>query len=164
MDVVVVQAKANQDAIETECTLEIRDDRDRRARPHQHRFLAPFLGQGTLCGGERLHVPVKCDGRRAGMIAEFGGAIAGQPRRDIVAKGLSDLVRLLSLYQAKRYLCGRFRRDHGLRTFTGVTANNAIDVSSWSRGDLLYQQAPFFARGYRKPDRLEKRIRRQVEL
>ena len=98
------------------------------------------------------------------MIAEFGRAIAGQPRRDIIAKGLSDLVRLLSLHQAERYLCGRFRRDHRLRTFTGVAANDAIDVASRPRGDLLYQQPPFFAGGNRKPDRLEKRIRRQVEL
>ena len=43
--------------------------------PDQHRLLAPLVGQRAPGGGERLHVPVERDGRRAGMVGEFGLAI-----------------------------------------------------------------------------------------
>src|SRR5215213_11869899 len=86
MDVVVVEPKPYQHGVEAEGALEIGDDRDRGAGTHQHGFLAPLLGQRAARGGERLHVPVERDRRRAGMIAELGGAVAGQPRGDVIAK------------------------------------------------------------------------------
>ncbi len=98
MDVVVVESEAYQHRVQTERTLEVGDNRNRSARAHQDSFLAPLLAQCALGGGKRLHVPVKRHRGRAGMIAEFSLAIARQPRGDIVAKGLSDLVGLLPLH------------------------------------------------------------------
>src|SRR5664280_1146860 len=46
----------------------------------------------------------------------------------------------------------------------GVAADDAVDVAGRPRRDLLDQQAALLAGRKRKPDRLEKRIRRQVEL
>src|SRR6476619_2217682 len=44
MDVIVVEAKADQHGVEAERALEIGDDRDRGAGADQERFLAPLLG------------------------------------------------------------------------------------------------------------------------
>src|ERR1700738_4366724 len=89
MDVVVVEPKTHQHGVETERALEIRDDRDRGAGTHQDGFLAPLLGQCALGGGERLHVPIECNGRRAGMVAKFGLAIFRQARGDGIAEGFA---------------------------------------------------------------------------
>src|ERR1700676_3706542 len=114
MDVVVVQAKAHQHRVEPERALEVGDDRDRCAGTHQHGFLAPLFGQRAPSGDQRLHVPVQRDRGRAGVVAEFGGAIFRQPRRDVVAKGFSNFAGILPHHQAERYFCGSFRRNHGL--------------------------------------------------
>src|SRR5258708_3218650 len=156
VDVVVVQSKTHQHGIEPKRALEIRNDRDRCAGAHQHGFLAPLLGQRALGGDQRLHVPVERDRGRAGMVAEFGPAIARQPRADVIAKGLSNLEGVLPFHQAERDLCGSFRRDHRLRTLSGVAADDAIDVAGRARRCLFNQQAAFFAGGNRKPHRLEK--------
>src|SRR4029450_91844 len=70
MDVVVVETKADQEAGEAEAALEIGDDRDRSAGADQNRFLAPLLGERAPGGSQRLHVPVKRDGRATGMFGE----------------------------------------------------------------------------------------------
>src|SRR4051795_6084600 len=67
MDVVVVEAEANRQAVEAERLLEIRDDRDRGAGADQKRLLAPFLGQRALGSRQRLHVPVERDGSATGV-------------------------------------------------------------------------------------------------
>src|SRR5882724_10449673 len=54
MDVVVFQTETDEHGIETEGALEIRDDRDRRARADQQRFLAPLVRQRALGSGQRL--------------------------------------------------------------------------------------------------------------
>src|SRR4029078_7908005 len=76
MDVVVVETEADQQAVEAERFLEIRDDRDRGAGADQQRLLAPFLGQRAFGSRQRLHVPVERDGRPAGMLGEDGRAVA----------------------------------------------------------------------------------------
>src|SRR6266540_1305913 len=80
MDVVVVEAEADQHSIEAERALEIRHDRDRRARADQQRLLAPFVRQRALGSGQRLHVPVERNRRRVGMIGELCLAIGGHAR------------------------------------------------------------------------------------
>src|SRR6185312_16179703 len=77
MDVVVVEAEADQQAVEAERALEIGDDRDRRAGADQQRLLAPLLGQRAPRRRQRLHVPVECDRRTAGMLGEDGLAVGG---------------------------------------------------------------------------------------
>jgi hypothetical protein len=56
------------------------------------------------------------------------------------------------------------RRDHRLGALAGIAADDAIDVASRPRGDLLDQQTAFLAGRNGKPDRLEKGVRRQIEL
>src|SRR5262249_9155802 len=104
MDVVVVEAKADQETVEAERALEIGDDGDRRAGADQERFLAPLFGQRPLGGSERLHVPVERNRRTAGVLGEHSPAIAWQPRGDVVAERLLDLLRLLPLDQPERNL------------------------------------------------------------
>src|SRR6185503_20126659 len=79
MDVVVVETEADQQTVEAEGLLEIRDDRDRGAGADQQRLLAPFLGQRALGGRQRLHVPVERDGRATGVLGEDGRAVARKP-------------------------------------------------------------------------------------
>src|SRR2546430_17284178 len=90
MDVVVFQTEADEHGFETEGALEIRDDRDRRARADQQRFLAPLVRQRALGSGQRLHGPVERDGGRAGMVGEFGPAICWYARSAVTAKAFSD--------------------------------------------------------------------------
>src|SRR5205814_8748835 len=80
------------------------------------------------------------------------------------AKGLTDLVGLLSLDQPERNLGGRFRGDHGLGALSGIAPDNAVDVAGRTRRNLLDQQAVLLAGGKRKPDRFEERIRREIKL
>ena len=131
-------------------------------RADQQRLLAPFIGQRALRGGERLHVPVERNRRRVGMIDELGRAIPRHPRRDVIAKRVSDLVGLLPLHQPERNLRGRLRRDHRLGALAGVAADDAVDVAGRARRDLLDQQAILLAGRNRKPDRLEEGFRRQI--
>src|SRR6185369_16684242 len=109
MNVVVVETEADQQAVEAERTLEIRDDRDRGAGADQQRLLAPFLGQRTLGGRQRLHVPVERDRGPAGVLGEDGLAVTRKPRGDIVAERILDLLRVLALDQTEGDLCGSFR-------------------------------------------------------
>ena len=80
---------------------------------------------------------------------------AGQPRGDVVAKGLADLVGVLPLDQAERDLGRGFRRDHRLGALAGIAADDAVDVAGRARRDLLDQQAILLAGRNRKPDRLQ---------
>src|SRR6185312_16445541 len=98
------------------------------------------------------------------MVAELGLAVAGKPRGHIIAEGFSDFGGVLSLDQAERYLGGGFRRDDGLGALADVTADNAVDVAGRARGNLLDQQTILLAGRNRKPDRLQERLRRKVEL
>src|SRR4051794_20333589 len=98
------------------------------------------------------------------MIAEFGLAVCRQPRGHVIAEGLSDFLGLLAFDEAEGDLGGSLRRDDRFRTLTGVAADNAIDIAGRARGYLLDQQAILFAGGNRKPDRLEKRLRREIEI
>src|SRR5882757_5479566 len=164
MDVVVVEAEANQQAVEAERLLEIRDDRDRGAGADQKRLLAPFLGQRALGSRQRLHVPVERDGSATGVLGEDGLAVTRQPRGDIVAERLFDLLRVLAFDQTEGDLGGSFRRDHGFRALAGIAADDAVDVAGRTRGYLLDQQAILFAGGDRKADRLQKRLRREVQV
>src|SRR6476660_1441132 len=163
MDVVVVEAEADQEAVEAERALEIRDDRDRGAGADQARLLAPFLGQRALGGGQRLHVPIERDRSTTGVLGKDGLAVARKPRGDVVAERLLDLLRVLAFDQTEGHLGGRFRRDHGFRTLAGIAADDAVDVAGRTRGYLLDQQAILFAGGDREADRLQERLRRQVE-
>src|SRR4051812_39393298 len=102
MDVVVVETEADQQAVEAERALEIRDDRDRGAGADQQRLLAPFLGQRAFGSRQRLHVPVERNRRPAGVLGEGGLAVARKPRGDIVAERLLDLLRVLAFDQTER--------------------------------------------------------------
>src|SRR6516225_8231566 len=164
MDVVIIEPKPDQHRIEAEGALEVGYDRDRGAGAHQDRFLAPFLRQGALGGGEWLHVPVERDRRRTGMVGEFGPAVCGKPRSDVIAKRFANLVGVLPLDQAERYFRGSLSRDYCLRPLPGVAADDTIDVACRSRRYLLDQQTVFLAGGDRQSDRLEERFRRQIEL
>src|ERR1700761_1106980 len=90
MDVVVVEAEADQQRVQSQRLLEVGDDRDRGAGAEQYRLLAPLLRQRLLGRAKRLHVPGQRDRRRQGMVAELRLAVAGESRRDIVAEGLTD--------------------------------------------------------------------------
>src|SRR6476620_4711188 len=129
MDVVVVEAEADQEAVEAERALEIRDDRDRGAGADQQRLVAPFLGKRALGSRQWLHVPVERNRCPTGVLGEDGLAVARKPRGDIVAERLLDLLRVLTFDQAEGDLCGSFRRDHGFRALAGVAANDAVDVA-----------------------------------
>src|SRR6266540_1279119 len=145
MDVVVVEAEADQHGVEAERALEIRDDRDRGTGADQKRFLAPLVRQRALGGSQRLHVPVERDCRRVGVVGELGLAIGGHARGDIVAESLADFRGILSLHQAERNFCGSFRRDHGLRTLAGIAADDNVDVAGRARGHLFDQETVLLA-------------------
>src|SRR4249919_2902861 len=162
MDVVVVETEADQQAVEAERALEVRDDRDRGAGADQQRLLAPLFRQRALGSRQRLHVPVERDRRPAGVLGEDGLAVARKPRGDIVAECLLDLLRVLAFDQTERDLGGRFRRNHGFRALAGIAADDAVDVAGRTRGYLLDQQAILFAGGNREADWLQERLRRQV--
>src|SRR3954470_22317338 len=106
MDVVVVEAKADQQAVEAECSLEVGNDRDRCAGADQERFLAPLFRQRALGGGQWLHVPVERNRGTTGVLGEHGLAVAGQARGDIITERLLDLRWVLPFDQAERDLCG----------------------------------------------------------
>jgi hypothetical protein len=70
MDVVVVETEADQQAVEAERALEIRNDRDRGAGADQQRLLAPFLGQRALGSGfmfqsSAIAAPLECSVKTA---------------------------------------------------------------------------------------------------
>src|SRR6476660_7257575 len=96
LDVVVVETEADEEAVEAERALEIRDDRDRGAGADQERLPAPLLGERAFGRRQRLHVPVECDRRTTGVLGEDGLAIARKPRGDIVAECLLDLLWVLA--------------------------------------------------------------------
>src|ERR1700742_2338924 len=98
------------------------------------------------------------------MVAKLGAAILRQPRGHVITKRLAYPGWVLPLHQPERDLGGSLRRNHGFRTLAGIAADDAVDVASRARGDLLNQQAVLFAGRDRKADRLEKPLRRQVEL
>src|SRR5260370_13879787 len=164
MDVVVVQTEPAQQGMETKGALEIRDDGDRRTGADQQRFLAPLVRQRALGSGQRFHVPVERDGRRAGMVGEFGPAIRRHARGDVVAKGFSDFFGLLTLDQTERDFSRGFRRNDSLRALPGIAANDPVDVAGWARRELLDQQPVLLTGGDRQPDRFEEGFRREIEL
>src|SRR5439155_26025385 len=103
-------------------------------------------------------------GSPAGVLSEDGRAIARKPRRDLVAEGLLDLLRILAFDQTEGDLCGSLRRDHGFRALAGIAADDAVDVAGRTRGYLLDQQAILFAGRDREADWLQERLRREVEV
>src|ERR1700759_2674277 len=164
MDVVVVEAEADQERVEPERFLEIGHNRDRGAGAEQHGLLAPFLRQRLAGRAQRLHVPGQRNRWRRRMVAKLHLAVAGEPRGDVIAEGLADLCGILARNEAERNLCGGFRRDHGLRALADIAADDAVYVAGRTRGNLLDQQPVLLAGRNRKSDRLQERLRRQVQL
>ena len=95
MDVVVVQAKADQHGVETERALEIRHDRDPRRRNHIGTVSLPHssvnarlaAASGFICQSSAM----------AGALEwSFGRAVFRQPRGHVIARLFPDLAEALA--------------------------------------------------------------------
>ena len=82
MDAVVIQRKADQQRVDADEPLEIRNDRDRAPAPDQNRLFAPFLGERGSRLGKLRQPPIQRDRGRAGEL----GASPDPGAQDLRAK------------------------------------------------------------------------------
>src|SRR5260370_39036286 len=66
VDAVVIQRKADQQRVDADEPLEIRNDRDRAPASDQNRLFAPFLGERGARFGKLSQPPIQRDRGRAG--------------------------------------------------------------------------------------------------
>src|SRR3984957_2161809 len=90
VDAVVVERKANQEAVQIEFALERADDRNRPAAADQRRRLFPFDLQGATGDPQRLVLDRQRNGGAALVADEFGLHVRRQARRYEGAEGFGD--------------------------------------------------------------------------
>ena len=126
--VVVVQAPAQQQGIDSQQIVKGRHDRDRAPFAHEHR-LRPKPCSIARCGGRHIRaVQRHHHARRAVHVDQFHLDARRAELAQACFERRGDLVRILIRHQAEAELGPGPRRQHRLGPFALIAAPQAVDV------------------------------------
>ena len=158
VNLIVVEAKANQHAVEPQNVFEIARNRDRAAAAEKGGLVRPFRRERMARGVEGGVFGRHDAGGACAVVFECGGAIGRQHVLHHLAERFADCVWVLGADKAEADFGRGFGWQDGFETVAGVAACDAVYLAGGARPELFKCAIALFAGQLRQADLGQERL------